>query len=82
MGNSIGDLNVIGLDFAFAAMFIAVLAGFWKGKSTALVLIASAAAAVGAKLVLPGAWYIILGGIVGMVVAMVVYVPVERLGKR
>jgi 4-azaleucine resistance transporter AzlC len=73
-GNSMGDLNAIGLDFAFAAMFIAVLAGFWKGTSTAIVLIASAAVAVLAKLYLPGAWYIIMGGIAGMLVAMAGYV--------
>jgi 4-azaleucine resistance transporter AzlC len=73
LGNALGDTARFGLDFAFAAMFIAVLAGFWKGTSTALVLIASAAVAVLVKLYVPGAWYIILGGLAGMLVAVVGY---------
>ncbi len=70
LGSVVGDTSRYGLDFAFAAMFIAVLAGFWKGTSTALVLATSAAVAVAAKLYIPGAWYIIFGGIAGMCVAM------------
>jgi 4-azaleucine resistance transporter AzlC len=73
LGNSLGDTSRFGLDFAFAAMFIAVLAGFWKGTSTALVLTVSAAVAVLVKLYVPGAWYIILGGLAGMLVAVVGY---------
>jgi 4-azaleucine resistance transporter AzlC len=73
LGSTLGDTTRYGLDFAFAAMFIAVLAGFWKGNRTALILATSAAVAVAAKLYLPGAWYIILGGIAGMVVAVVGY---------
>ena len=38
LGSALGDTTRYGLDFAFAAMFIAVLAGFWKGTRTALVL--------------------------------------------
>jgi 4-azaleucine resistance transporter AzlC len=70
LGSTMGDTTRYGLDFAFAAMFIAVLAGFWKGTHTALVLATSAAIAVTAKLYIPGAWYIIMGGIAGMLVAV------------
>jgi 4-azaleucine resistance transporter AzlC len=73
LGNSLGDTTKFGLDFAFAAMFIAVLAGFWKGTSTAMVLVTSAVVAILAKTFLPGAWYIILGGIAGMMTAIIVY---------
>ncbi len=73
LGKSLGDTTAFGLDFAFAAMFIAVVAGFWKGRDTALILIASAVAAVSAKLLLPGAWYILAGGCVGMIVAWLLY---------
>jgi 4-azaleucine resistance transporter AzlC len=73
-GNRLGDTSKFGLDFAFAAMFIAVLAGFWKGSSTAMILIASAASAVAAKYVMPDSgWYIIIGGLVGMAVAMLLH---------
>lgn len=73
LGNALGDTSRFGLDFAFAAMFIAVLAGFWKGPRTAMVLVASAAVAILAKAFLPGAWYIILGGVAGMLTALVGY---------
>ncbi len=73
LGNAVGDTTRFGLDFAFAAMFIAVLAGFWKGPRTANILIASAATAVAAKYFLPGAWYIITGGVAGMLVAVASY---------
>ena len=75
LGNALGDTYRFGLDFAFAAMFIAVLAGFWKGTGTAMVLIASATVAVLVKLYVPGAWYIICGGLAGMIVAVAGYRP-------
>jgi 4-azaleucine resistance transporter AzlC len=73
LGNALGDTNRFGLDFAFAAMFIAVLAGFWKGPQTAMVLIASAITSILAKTYLPGAWYIVLGGMAGMFTAIIGY---------
>jgi 4-azaleucine resistance transporter AzlC len=73
LGNALGDTSRFGLDFAFAAMFIAVLAGFWKGPRTAMVLGVSAGVAIVAKLYLPGAWYIILGGVAGMLTAVAGY---------
>ncbi len=72
-GKSIGDTDRFGLDFAFAAMFIAVLAGFWKGPKTGAILIASSVAAVFAKTFLPGAWYILAGGAAGMLAAVALY---------
>jgi 4-azaleucine resistance transporter AzlC len=80
LGNSLGDTSRYGLDFAFAAMFIAVLAGFWKGPRTAMVLVVSAGVAVISKFYLPGAWYIILGGIAGMLTAIAGYR--ENAGAR
>jgi predicted branched-subunit amino acid permease len=73
LGAAFGDTSRIGLDFAFAAMFIAVLAGFWKGPKTAAVLIASSIFAVLGKIYLPGAWYILTGGIAGILVAVLTF---------
>lgn len=73
LGNALGDGATFGLDFAFAAMFIAVLAGFWKGYRTGAILAVAALAACTAKLFLPGAWYILTGGIAGMVVAVLLH---------
>jgi 4-azaleucine resistance transporter AzlC len=73
LGKALGDTAAYGLDFAFAAMFIAIVAGFWKGNRTAMILAASAAVAVLAKFYVGGAWFIILGGLAGMLVALVSY---------
>jgi 4-azaleucine resistance transporter AzlC len=77
VGRSFGDPAAYGFDFAFSAMFIGILAGFWKGPRTGAILGASAIAAALAKLYVPGAWYIVIGGIVGMAVAALLY----RLGE-
>jgi 4-azaleucine resistance transporter AzlC len=70
LGNVLGNGAATGLDFAFAAMFIAVLAGFWKGPRTGAILVTSALAACLAKLWLPGAWYILIGAFAGMAIAV------------
>ncbi len=57
-----------GLDFAFTAVFLALLVGMWKGKSNLLPWIVAAGVAVAATHWLPGKWYILLGGIAGSVV--------------
>jgi predicted branched-subunit amino acid permease len=54
-----------GLDFAFVAVFVALLAGMWKGKGDLLPWAAAAAVAVAAAHWLPGEWYIILGALAG-----------------
>lgn len=78
VGRSFGDPAAYGFDFAFSAMFIGILAGFWKGPRTGAVLGASAIAAALAKLYVPGAWYIVIGGIVGVAVAALLYTEGEE----
>jgi 4-azaleucine resistance transporter AzlC len=78
IGRKLPDPALIGLDFAFAAMFIAILAGFWKGPRTGAVVIISAVVAVIAKTYLSGAWYIVLGGLAGVAVAALTYKEVAE----
>ena len=73
IGSSFGDPAVIGLDFAFSALFISIIAGFWKGPRTGAVLGASAVTAAVAKLHVSGAWYIVIGGLVGVAVAAMLH---------
>lgn len=68
LGAVIGDTIVIGLDFAFTAVFIVLLMGFWKGRETGFVLVASAAAALVTHKHVPGAWYIAAGALAGLAV--------------
>ena len=78
IGRKLPDPALIGLDFAFAAMFIAILAGFWKGPRTGAALFTSAVVAVVAKTCLSGAWYIVLGGLAGVAVAALLHKEVAE----
>lgn len=65
LGGNVGDPARWGLDFAFTAMFVALLCGMWRGKSDLLPWIVAASVAVTAETWLPGQWYIVLGGLSG-----------------
>ncbi len=69
VGRSIGDPAAFGLDFAFTAMFIAILTSFWRGWRTGAVLLSSGLVAAVAKTFVPGAWYVVLGGLAGVAIA-------------
>jgi 4-azaleucine resistance transporter AzlC len=72
-GQALGDPVAYGFDFAFSALFIGILVGFWKGRQTAAVLAVSAAVAALTKLAIPGAWFIVAGGLAGALVAALLH---------
>lgn len=66
VGGALEDPARWGLDFAITAVFLALLAGLWRGRKVDLLpWVVAAAAAVGAHLLLPGQWYVLLGGLAG-----------------
>ena len=67
-GGAVRDPARWGLDFAFTAVFAALLVGLWKGRADLVPWAVSAGVAVGANRWLPGAWHILLGGLAGSVV--------------
>ena len=67
LGSTIQDPAQWGLDFAFTAVFLALLIGMWKGKSDLLPWAVAAIVAVAAAHWLPGKWYILLGGLAGSI---------------
>ena len=60
-----------GLDFAFTAVFVALLVGQWKGKTDVVPWIVAGLVAVLAERFFGGTWYILLGGLAGSVVGAV-----------
>ncbi|GHO57587.1 hypothetical protein KSB_60620 [Ktedonobacter robiniae] len=50
------------------AVFVALLAGFWKGKGDLLPWGIAAVVAVASAHLLPGKWYILLGALAGSIV--------------
>ncbi len=65
LGAFVQHPEAFGLDFAFVAVFTALLAGFWRGRSDGLPWCVAAALALAANQLLPGKWYIVCGGIGG-----------------
>jgi predicted branched-subunit amino acid permease len=64
-GGAVEDPARWGLDFAFTAIFLALITGMWKGTSSILPWAVAAAVSVAAHQWLPGQWYILLGGLAG-----------------
>jgi 4-azaleucine resistance transporter AzlC len=65
VGSAIDDPTRYGLDFAFTATFLALLLGMWKGKADLVPWLAAAFLAFAAARLIPGSWYILIGGIGG-----------------
>jgi 4-azaleucine resistance transporter AzlC len=65
IGGAVQDPARWGLDFAFTAVFLALLAGMWKGRTDLLPWAVAAVVAVAAHYWLAGQWYILLGGLAG-----------------
>ena len=61
----LADPSVLGLDFAFTAVFIALLTFFWRGKHQIPVWLVAGLTAWVIFMILPGKWYIIFGGLAG-----------------
>jgi 4-azaleucine resistance transporter AzlC len=70
-GAAVGDPTALGLDFAFAAVFAALLAGMFKGRADLLPWLTGAAVAIAAEWLLPGNWYVLLGGVAGCLVGAI-----------
>lgn len=69
LGPLIGDVRAYGFDMAFAAVFLVLLRGMWKGWRAAVPWLASLIAAAIVHLLVPGAWYVAAGAAAGLAVA-------------
>lgn len=72
LGRAAGDLSDLveqwGLDYLTTAFFMALLAGFWRGRKDAVPWLVAGGIAVAAKWTLPGTWYIVLGAVAGSLI--------------
>lgn len=74
-GSLMGDPRRLGADFAFTALFIGLIAGFWKGRASAIPIAASACASAISYLVLGPPWHVAIGAIAGIVAAYAAAAP-------
>jgi predicted branched-subunit amino acid permease len=70
LGAVIADPAAYALDFAFLAVFTALAVSLWRGKNDIVPWLVAAAAAIAAERLLPGKWYIAVGGICGALAAV------------
>lgn len=69
LGSLVGEPAVIAMDFVFPAVFVILIAGFWRGRRTGLILIGSGACALIVHQFVPGVWYILGGALGGVAMA-------------
>ncbi|MFB6183683.1 MAG: AzlC family ABC transporter permease [Haloarculaceae archaeon] len=72
-GGVVGDPSRYGLDFVLVAVFVAIAVELFDGRSDLLPWASAFVAAVVGSAVLPGKWYILLGGVVGSLLEVVRY---------
>lgn len=68
-GSLMGDPQRIGADFAFTALFIGLVAGFWRGAGTGLVVAASGAASAVVYTLAGPPWHVLAGALCGIAAA-------------
>lgn len=69
VGQLLGDPARYGADFAFTALFIGLIAGFWEGRSTAATIITSAVMAALVYLKIGAPWHVPAGALAGILAA-------------
>ena len=75
LGGLVADPARWGLDFAFPAVFLTLVAVQLRGRTDGLVAVASGALAVAVALVVPGNWHIVVAGVIVSGVAAFVLEP-------
>lgn len=79
IGGGVGDPAAVGLDFAFTTIFAATLFSGYRSRFDLVPWGAAGVAALLAWQLLPGTWYVLVGGIVGFVVGFAFGKPVPAV---
>jgi 4-azaleucine resistance transporter AzlC len=69
LGALLGEPQRYGADFAFTALFIGLIAGFWKGRVTAVTIAASALVAALLYRLIGPPWHVAAGAAAGIIAA-------------
>lgn len=69
LGSFLGDPRTVGADFAFTALFIGLIAGFWRGRSTFVTVAASGGAAAVVYALAGPPWHVAAGALSGIAAA-------------
>ncbi len=80
LGAVISNPEQFGLDFAFVAVFTALVFSFWKGKQDLFPWLVTALLAIATEKLVPGKWYILVGGIGGALTTA--FMPSRKNGEE
>ena len=69
VGAALGDPRRFGADFAFTALFIALIAAFWRGRVTAWTVAAAGLASALAYRFAGPPWHVLAGALAGLAAA-------------
>jgi 4-azaleucine resistance transporter AzlC len=69
LGSQVGDPEALGIDFAFTAVFAAMLFGGYRSRYDLMPWGVSGLVAWAVWWLVPGSWYVIAGGLAGFAVA-------------
>ena len=79
VGPMMGDPARLGADFAFTALFIGLIAGFWNGRVTAAAILASGLASALVKVTAGAPWHVPAGALAGIAAAYLAAEPEEAV---
>ncbi len=68
LGYWIHNPKVLGIDFAFTAIFLSLLIGMWRGRGDIVPWFVAGGMALLSSVLIPGDWYIIIGALTGSLV--------------
>ncbi len=71
IGNVLPDPEAWSLDFLPTAIFVALVAGLWRGKGDAIPWLAAGIVSILVHSFMPGPWYVPLGAVAGLVAGLV-----------
>jgi predicted branched-subunit amino acid permease len=74
-GSFIPQPELLGLDFAFPAIVICLVLGFSRSSRAAPVVAASAIVALLTHRFVGGTWFVVAGGLAGMIAAVLLPAP-------
>lgn len=82
LGSFINQPEKYALDFAFTAVFAALTLSLWRGKGDILPWGVSMVLALICENILPGKWYIVIGGIGGAMVSALINHKLDKNQKH
>lgn len=78
LGSFLGDPERFGADFAFTALFIGLVAGFWRGRVTGFTIAASGTASALTYSLAGPPWHVAAGAFAGIAAAYLAARPKEN----